>query len=358
MCAYFYGSGAKIPGFLDYMGGSAAAAPTASTPKTAASYKAAGAAPATAPNTAVTMGTANAAAAPGNDCASQYQQCLDNCPPAEYRDPTNNPCPQRCQELLNSCLGGGGGGGGGDTTPTEGCPPEAKNNGGGYAGCGCGTKFPMPASGSCPPGYVVVRNADGTIENSTVNGVSGPICACLKWCESIGRSGTDCSVAAGTGTGAGTLGEFQWPSEITDLYKSLVGRGQGLVDNPGYTDAAMSAMFGPEFEKVRNLEHATRESTMGVLGRQGQLGTGAGNKAMIQTGWNTERGISDLMRNLFVANEAQKRADYTQGQGILGTGMDYSRFLEAINAARRGEGSDALLAMLQLYMANLPGWNR
>ena len=237
-------------------------------------------------------------------------------------------------------------------------PPEASNNGGGYAGCGCGTKFPMPASGACPPGYVVVRNADGTIENSTVNGVSGPICACLKWCESIGRSGTDCSVAAGTGAGTGALGEFQWPDEITNLYKSLMGRGQGLVDDPGYTDAVMSAMFGPEFEKVRNLEHATRESTMGVLGRQGQLGTGAGNKAMIQTGWNTERGISDLMRNLFVANESQKRADYTQGQGILGTGMDYSRFLEAINAARRGEGSDALLAMLQLYMANLGTWNR
>jgi hypothetical protein len=54
------------------------------------------------------------------------------------------------------------------------------------------------------------------------------------------------------------------------------------------------------------------------------------------------------MRDIFVQNEGQKRADVSQGAGLFGSAAEFSKALEAINAGRRGEGTTSMALLLQL----------
>jgi len=109
-----------------------------------------------------------------------------------------------------------------------------------------------------------------------VMGSKGPACRCEDWCAEGLAAGT--LTAACTGTGAGAeegLGEYQWPTEITDFYNMLMGRGKDIMNMPyGYTPEAMNTMFGQNFEKVRALENPARETLLNTLSREGLLGPG------------------------------------------------------------------------------------
>jgi hypothetical protein len=155
--------------------------------------------------------------------------------------------------------------------------------------------------------------------------------------------GTEETTTPGTG-----LGEFSWPQELKDLYNLLISRGSEFLGSPGYSDQALSYAFGNDFEKIRQQEAAAREQMQALQSSQGLLGTGAAAQQMSDLAWGNEGDISTLMRDIFLQNEAQKRADVTQGQGIFGTGVDFAALLEQLNAARRGEGTAALSQLLQL----------
>ena len=104
-----------------------------------------------------------------------------------------------------------------------------------------------------------------------------------------------------------------------DYYNKLMGFGSDVLDRPeGYTDEAISKMFGLNFDKIRGQEGAQKEALREILSRQGQLGTGTELERMGKVGWNTEKEISDLRREIFLANENQKRADLSQKAGISG----------------------------------------
>lgn len=64
----------------------------------------------------------------------------------------------------------------------------------------------------------------------------------------------------------------------------------------GYIDKLIEAMFGRGFERVRGIGGRTRESVFDMLAREGLLGTGAARGVAGDIAWQTERGISDLMR--------------------------------------------------------------
>jgi len=63
-----------------------------------------------------------------------------------------------------------------------------------------------------------------------------------------------------------------------------------------WMDKLIAGMFGKEFETVRGVGGRTREATFDALARQGLLGTGATKGVAQDIAWQTERGISDLMR--------------------------------------------------------------
>ena len=165
------------------------------------------------------------------------------------------------------------------------------------------------------------------------------------------------------GKGTETLGEYKWPSELVNLYNRLMGRaGEYLSRKPGYSQAAIEAIYGKGYENIRNLEQARRQQAIADLQREGMLGTGAGMAALRQIPWQTEQNVSDVIRDVFLGQEAQKRTDlasYTDiAQSLFGKGMNYQQILEAINAARRGEAQNALALWMQ-YITNLmSSWAR
>jgi len=159
----------------------------------------------------------------------------------------------------------------------------------------------------------------------------------------------------------GTPGWFEWPEEPQGLYESLMGRGQEVLDMPyGYTEEMMANMFGRDFEKVREREAAQREMMTNLLSRSGQLGTGTELERMGKLAWGTESDISNIMRDLFITGEEKKKEDIldfsTLAQSIMGQGMDYNALQEAINAARRGEGTDAMNQLLAFLAMMMESW--
>lgn len=164
-----------------------------------------------------------------------------------------------------------------------------------------------------------------------------------KWC---------CPSAVGDGGYPG-LGEYKFPPELSELFKLLMGRGKEFLTMPyGYSEAEKEAMFGRGFEKLRGTEAGTRESLLNALSRQGMLGTSAAPQMLGNLAWQTQGGISDLMRDLFISGEEQRRKDlldFTAGASeLFRTGLGSEQLLEAMNVGRRGEFTQFLAMLMSL----------
>lgn len=98
------------------------------------------------------------------------------------------------------------------------------------------------------------------------------------------------------------------PGEVTTQGEVIIpGEIGGPVPDPGaepaevaaetnWVDDLMATMFGKGFETVRGIGGRTRESVFDVLAREGLMGTGATKGVAEDIAWQTERGITDLMR--------------------------------------------------------------
>jgi hypothetical protein len=65
-----------------------------------------------------------------------------------------------------------------------------------------------------------------------------------------------------------------------------------------WIDNLIAGMFGKGFETVRGIGGRTREGVFDTLAREGLMGTGAARGVSQDIAWQTERGISDLMRGV------------------------------------------------------------
>ncbi len=74
-----------------------------------------------------------------------------------------------------------------------------------------------------------------------------------------------------------------------------------------YMDELMASLFGEGFETIRGVGGRSREAVYDMLARQGLLGTGAATDVAKEMAWTTERGITDLIREM-----GQMRADKEQ----------------------------------------------
>lgn len=154
-----------------------------------------------------------------------------------------------------------------------------------------------------------------------------------------------------------TSGMWTLSPELQDFYSSLLSRGQEFLGMPtGFSPTAMDYMFGTGFENLRGQEAATRENLLRDLSRSGMLGTGTGTGLLAQNAWNTSSGIAQLMRDLFVQNEQQKKADLLNNTQIaaslFGGGLTVEELIERMNANRRGEANQYFGWLAQL----LPMW--
>lgn len=171
-----------------------------------------------------------------------------------------------------------------------------------------------------------------------------------KRTDRLGRT-WGCPSTVEGGTDATTEGVWKMPDELQSLWGGLLTRANELLGAPlGYSQDAQDYMFGRGFEGLRGQESANRNTLLEGLSRSGMLDTGAGMGVLNQNAWNTQGSIADLMRDIYVKNEEQKKADMlanTQlAQSLFGTGLGASQLEEMLNAARRGEASQFFQMML------------
>jgi len=156
-------------------------------------------------------------------------------------------------------------------------------------------------------------------------------------------------------------GTFAFPPELQALYDALMGRaGEFLERKPGFSDAMLRNMFGQNFDYLRGQGAAGGAAQYENLAREGMTGTGVGQGLMQDQAWQTEGNIANVMRDIAIGNEQQKRSDITNwtdmAQKLFGTGVGFKGAEEGLNAARRAEQQGALQMMLQYLMQIMQGW--
>lgn len=99
-----------------------------------------------------------------------------------------------------------------------------------------------------------------------------------------------------------TPGEVTIPGQISEEPVILPGE-ETLIEptvepkaETDWVDELMAGLFGKGFETVRGIGGRTREGVFDMLARQGLMGTGAAKGVAGDIAWQTERGITDLMR--------------------------------------------------------------
>lgn len=117
-------------------------------------------------------------------------------------------------------------------------------------------------------------------------------------------------VMPGLGPGPESVRKID-PGEVTP-YTDPSGRGApGLPEEEAqpesYVDDLMASLFGKGFETIRGIGGRSQEAVYDQLARQGLLGTGAATDVAREMAWQTERGITDLIRSM-----GEMRADKEQ----------------------------------------------
>jgi len=206
--------------------------------------------------------------------------------------------------------------------------------------CAAGTHC---VNGACVAltGNNCVRNTDCATGKKCVDGI----------CVGGGGGGGD-----GGGGGGGVGEQFGWSPEIQALLSRILDRANSLLDQPlGLTDAERQAIYNRIFERIKGMERPAIQSMMNVASRQGLLGSPYAERGVTEIQRGTREQLANAERDIEI-QEAQDRYQQLMGttgmaQSLLGTGMGAEQLVEAANAARRGEGTSSMNAVLQYLIA-------
>ena len=87
------------------------------------------------------------------------------------------------------------------------------------------------------------------------------------------------------------------PGSVTP-FVPVVAETPAADEGVGGYDELLDMLFGKGFETIRGIGGRSRESVYDALAREGMLGTGAMKGVASDVAWQTERGITDLIRNM------------------------------------------------------------
>lgn len=239
---------------------------------------------------------------------------------------------------------------------TTACPPGAQVWGAKDTKCPCGKKYKLPqwtvANGptSCAAGYKP----------------DGYLCRCddqTNYCteDSQCDAGRTCvnGQCQKTGETSGAGGTFGFSPNLKSLMARLGARANWLLDNPGgMTREERQAIQNRAFESTKAQERPALQSVKDQLARMGLSGSGIELSQMGDVRRQTGQNLASVGRDLSI-DEAQRKVDdmlKTTGAAgaIVGQQTTAEQLVEALNAARRGEATQAQQLMLQ-YLAMLYG---
>jgi hypothetical protein len=261
---------------------------------------------------------------------------------------------QACEALRESM-----GRGGRDEAAYERCIQQADNN---YNKCISSPHRPPPTGGCtsdtdcaegyyCKDGECVKKEGGGCAADADCP--DGYVCKdgkCVKKEENGGDGGD-----------GGVGGEYKWSPEVQALLARILERANMLLDRPlGLSDEERQAIYNRIFEKIKGTERPTIQSALDRISRQGLLGSPYAEREVAGIQRGTREMLGGAERDIEI-EEAQRRFNELMqttalSQSLLGTGMSAEQMTEALNAARRGEGTGALALLLQ-YLSTMGGQN-
>jgi hypothetical protein len=184
-----------------------------------------------------------------------------------------------------------------------------------------------------------------------VMGAGGPSCRCIKWCTDKGLG--DACVGKGGGGAAG--GEFKWSPEIEGLMNRILAKANELLNQPrGLSDEERQAIYNRSFEQIKGMERPAIQSRLDAISRMGLLGSPYAEREVEEVQRQTPQLLAGVSRDIGIS-EAERRFEeqqktYQLVMQMLGQGMGGEQIVEALNAARRGEGTSALQMILEYFL--------
>ena len=205
--------------------------------------------------------------------------------------------------------------------------------------------------GTCPDGYVFISRTGKGWEGYK-EGAQGR-CECSAWCE---KSGYEADCKTKKGEGDGVSGEWQWPGDITDKYGALMDRLTELLNMPrGLSEAERQAITNYATTQIKGSERGRLESAQRRLAQMGVSGETYFSPEEEKIKRETRQLTSGVQQGIAIDETTRRFSELMQSTGMSAELLQFlSTFPtteEAMNAARRGESTQAI----QMLMALLSG---
>jgi len=156
--------------------------------------------------------------------------------------------------------------------------------------------------------------------------------------------------------------EFKWSPEIEALMNRILAKANELLNQPrGLSDEERQAIYNRSFEQIKGMERPAIQSRLDAISRIGMLGSPYAEREVEEVQRQTPQLLATTSRDIAI-DEAKRRFSeqqqvYQTVMQMLGQGMGGEQIVEALNAARRGEGTSALQMILQYFMSLYGGQN-
>lgn len=138
---------------------------------------------------------------------------------------------------------------------------------------------------------------------------------------------------------------FGPPKGVRGLAKDVARKGRELIAKPGYSEEAIRAIFGKNFENIRGQGKNLRQGQTEAYGRAGMLGTGSELAAGRKSAWQNENLVTEAMRDLLITGEAKKSSDIQLATQMLGAAS-------GAGAQMQGEGPAITEMLINAMLMN------
>lgn len=270
-------------------------------------------------------------------CRDEWRTCRRSCMPRDTE------CREDCKKTRDWCINACPDAEDGDENGNGDCPHGRGEDVPQFPQCQCGAWYAAATGDHCVSGYTWVPRG-GQAWEGWEEGMHGR-CECTPWME------------AHTPTGDGD--QFEWSEDLQELIKQLMERIKQLFQYPrGLTDEERQAVINYMTRSIKLGERGRLEALNRRLARMGMADSELALEEERGLGRETAEITAGAKQGLAV-DELTRRFEELMGttgmssqliQQILGS----EQMVEALNAARRGEGRQDLALFIN-YLQSLLG---